>query len=289
MNELDIIQLLKNSGFLEEDQEKLKEKLTKFIKDHERDTKRIDRIIKQSDKQQMEVLKLNEEIEKLREYDIYQQNLAKKKVEACIVAEAGEGLEIDTFFIPSDILSGDYYSIYKKDNGSTLLYILDGQGHGIPPSLTVFAVSSVINRFVKNSKSLEELLETISPYIKQFLAMDEQLSYTFLEISPDKKVLAYASGGMYPILIKNGNNIVELRSTGLPIMSFLDQVHVKNIEVEVFDEILIYSDGIVEGANLKRFEPDAIIMDAALFQKAKEELHRLERDDDITVIRITSS
>jgi|GEM_PF-6013714 len=38
---------------------------------------------------------------------------------------------VSIFYKPSDILSGDSYSIYQTSNGDILIYLLDAMGHGI--------------------------------------------------------------------------------------------------------------------------------------------------------------
>jgi len=167
--------------------------LEEMLKTYRRKNRRLERIIRQSDKQQMAMVKLNEELERtygqleeyknrleeLRsssslsltmEYDVYQQEIARKKVEAGIIAENSDGLAFQHLFVPSDILSGDFYSVYRKENGATFFFILDGQGHGISPSLTVFSVASIINRYVRTTGSLRELLDLVLPYVQQFLA-----------------------------------------------------------------------------------------------------------------------
>lgn len=274
--------------------------LAEMVKTYRRKDKRLERIIRQSDKQQMAVLKLNEELERtyaeleaskkeletLREYDVYQQEIARKKVEAGIIAEAGEGIAFETLFIPSDILSGDFYSLYRKEDGSTFFFILDGQGHGISPSLTVFSVASIINRYVRNASSLRGLLDLVLPYIQQFLADGEQLSYTFMEICPEAKQLDYAIGGMYPAMLKRYGQKMELEATGYPIMNFMAEVEVASADMDGWQGLVVYSDGIIEGKEpwVAAYAPEKLLEEAALLARAREEIPRCKREDDITVL-----
>lgn len=55
-------------SFVSNDIEQLKENIQKLIKDYERKSKRLDKIMKQSDKQQMEVLHLNEQLDEYKNH-----------------------------------------------------------------------------------------------------------------------------------------------------------------------------------------------------------------------------
>ena len=59
-------------SFLNSDIENFKESVTKFLKDYKRKSKRLDKIVEQSDKQQMQMIRLNEEL------DEYKNSLEKK-------------------------------------------------------------------------------------------------------------------------------------------------------------------------------------------------------------------
>ncbi|MDY0116728.1 MAG: PAS domain-containing protein, partial [Sulfurimonadaceae bacterium] len=137
-----------------------------------------------------EMITLHKQVESLLKYDREQQYIAKEKSEAGIIND----LKYDTcqvLYAPSDILSGDFYSLFKRDDGSVFLYIIDGQGHGISPALTVFAISTIIKQLAYNVADLQELLHKTFPIIKNFLGEIEQVSYTMIMIDADKQNLSY--------------------------------------------------------------------------------------------------
>ena len=265
----------------------------KLVKDYSRQSKRFDKILKQSDKQQNLLLHLNEElaqkekkIRELYEYDYSQQMIARYKVESGLINELQNDSKFlnKTIFLPSDILSGDFYSIFRlKDK--IIYYVIDGQGHGISPALTVFAVSSVFRDYIKTANSLEELLEYILHHIKAVLLDGEQLSYTFIELDFSKNELNYAIGGMYPTYIKDKNGITKIKANNLPILNFSESIDVSTYEFEDFDSILSYTDGIVENEIVQKFHPKKLIQNPDLI----EELRNIEdkyKDDDVTLVYI---
>ena len=269
-----------------------------MLRRHERNERRLERIIKQSDKQQMDLLKLNKELdaykdrlEAIHRYDVQQQKIARGKVEANIVVDANTGgLAVDALFLPSDILSGDFYSVYRKEDGSLLFFILDGQGHGISPSLTVFGAASVLNRYARQkSASLQDLLDRMLPYLREFLADEEQLSFTIMEIDPSCSSLQYAIGGMYPVLLKMAGAFHEIRSNNLPILDFSPAIRADTLPLSGFESLLLYTDGLVEGEGewVERYAPEKLLREEGLLERARTELPRCEREDDITILTVT--
>ena len=67
--------------FINDDYETLKDNLQNLLKDYKRKSKRLDRIIQQSDKQQLQVIKLNEELDSYKNHleEKVEQEIAKRK------------------------------------------------------------------------------------------------------------------------------------------------------------------------------------------------------------------
>ena len=234
-----------------------------------------------------ELRELNNKVEVLREYDNFQQNIAREKLEAGIINE----LESDIckiIYHPSDILSGDFYSIFKRDDGSIFIYLLDGQGHGVSPALTVFAVSATIKQLIKEKGGLDRLCKKLFPTIKTFLGELEQLSYTMIMISPNSKSLSYVSGGMYPFKIKNSEEILRVKANNLPFMEFSEKPEVTSIDISEWKSILLYSDGLVEHKykDEKHFIHRNLIDNPALIEYTEKSLQNYEFNDDLTLIHL---
>lgn len=114
-----------------------------------------------------ELRKLNKQLDDANKYKTEQEQLAREKLEAGITNQLNKE-QYEILYKPSDIVSGDFYSIYKMADGSTFIYNIDGQGHGISPALTVFAISSLVNHAVNRYGSLNELIKKLYPSAKKF-------------------------------------------------------------------------------------------------------------------------
>jgi len=233
---------------------------------------------------------LNRRIEILREYDMEQQYIAREKLETAIVNDMHSD-ECKVVYHPSDILSGDSYSIFKRNDGSIFLYLIDGQGHGISPALTVFAISTTIKQIVNSKESLEKLCKNLFPTIRTFLGEIEQLSYTMIIISSNRKRVSYASGGMYPFLIKKGDDVVKIKTNNLPFMEFSETPTVNNLDITGWESIVLYSDGMVEHEykDINHLIPHELIVTPSLIEQTSNTIHNHEFDDDITLIHLKNS
>ena len=233
-----------------------------------------------------QLIKLNNEIEALHAYDTEQQNIAREKLEIGIVNELDEK-ECKVLYLPSDILSGDFYSLYKHEDGSIFVYIIDGQGHGISPALTVFAVSSIMNQLVNQVNDLDELVGKLFPIIKTFLGEIEQLSYTMIKICANSKKLSYTSAGMYPFLIKQkAIGVKECKANNTPFMDFSEVPIINDIDIEGYESLLLYSDGLVEHEknDLDIFSPKKLIDEPSLIDDAIDTISEMKFEDDVTLL-----
>lgn len=233
------------------------------------------------------LIELNQKNETLREHDMQQQHIAREKLESGIVNELDSQI-CKVIYHPSGIISGDFYSIYKREDGSIFIYLLDGQGHGVSPAMTVFAASATIKQLHNEEGCLKELGKKFFPTIRTFLGELEQLSYIMIMICPEGKKMTYASGGMYPFKIKINDEILRIKANNLPFMEFSEIPEVDAIDITDWKSILLYSDGLVEHENKdeKHFLPRELINDPKLIDHALNSLHNYEFSDDLTLIHL---
>ena len=267
-------------------------------KKYERQSKRLDKILKQSDRQQLSLLHLNEKIKEqekelrsLYDYDQQQQQIAKDKIDLTIVNELinSKDLVVQTINHAADILSGDFYSMYTLKDDSVVTFVFDAQGHGISPALTVFSVSSAISLLMEEDLDFERLTEKLFRMNKKFLGDIEQISYTIVFIDKNRKNMKYASGGMYPFFIKTKSGIVKYKANNLPFMNFSDVPKITSIELAEWENIFIYTDGLVEEDlenTIKFSRPIDFLNDLNTFESFKSMIKNKKFEDDITIVQL---
>jgi serine phosphatase RsbU (regulator of sigma subunit) len=236
-----------------------------------------------------ELEKAKKEIEELHNYDTDQQTLARNKQVDIVTNQLEEDPDFKTkiFYQSSDILSGDVYSIYKLDENNIFYYIIDGQGHGILPSLTTFSTATTINNYASHMNNMEHMVERVMETLLIVLDDCEQLSYSLIHLDLKNNIVKYSIGGMYTTFLETSSEIIELKANSIPAMIYTKELKISTKEFDSFKGIITYSDGLVE----EEFEGEVIsakdlLIDDEKFEKTIAYLDGRKTDDDITVVHI---
>lgn len=233
---------------------------------------------------------LNRELRKINRYHVIEQKKARRKQKNIVVNElrGDKNWIINSFYKPADILSGDSYSIHKKDDGSVVVYLIDGMGHGILPSLTTFAVAANIRQFINYTQDLKHLGSRLLEALREILDEDEQLSYSLFHISADGKTIDYSIGGMYPAILKDGEEIVLLKANSLPILNFSQEITTGSVTVDSFRQLFIYSDGLIEEEHeiCESCTPEEMVRNTKTFKKVIKALQERKTEDDVTILSL---
>ena len=64
-----------------------------------------------------------------------------------------QGIEIDTQYIPSSQVSGDFYDFYRLSSTKFAFSVADVSGKGVPASLLMALCQTNLRHYVKKSKS----------------------------------------------------------------------------------------------------------------------------------------
>jgi two-component system, HptB-dependent secretion and biofilm response regulator len=235
-----------------------------------------------------DVHRLNSELHEINKYRQEEEEKAHRKQLQMIQndLESSNSFSTKLFFKPADILSGDSYSIHQQKDSSILLYIIDGMGHGVVPSLTTFAVAGRIREYISNHDNFDGLMQYLVNSLHGILDDAEQLSYSFVNIDLEEKEIKYAIGGMYPAIIMHDNEVVRYKANNIPMMNFTQSINVDTISFESFEKILLYSDGLVEedGISSELFEPKKLIKDEILLDGMIDIFSKHKNEDDVTII-----
>jgi serine phosphatase RsbU (regulator of sigma subunit) len=264
----------------ETDSQELKELLSKLVLEFDKNLKWLDKLARLSDKQQEKLRKLNEQSKN-------EQKLAYQKQVAMIVNDFArdERFDIQVVYVAADILSGDTYSIYKTKNGGALIYLIDVMGHGLPPSLTSFAVSSLIKQSAQSVDKLDDLLEILSYFFETMLVDEEQISGSFFWFDSAFKSLDYAMGGMHPAVLQDNGSVIMIGSNNPPAMNFMARWETKTIALDGFQKLAVYSDGLVEGDYFPKIKANIeLLLNSSDIDEVEEIAKKHSPEDDLTVI-----
>lgn len=198
-------------------------------------------------------LLLEERIEKKRLEE--ELNLAKTIQEGLLPSPVPT---IDTFDIAAINVSsrqvgGDYFDLLKLPDEGHLLAIADVTGKGVPASLLMANLQSMLHALAPLNVTLEEASGRINDIIHENTPPDKFITFFWGKISNDGKNFRYVNAGHNPpMLFRDGHQEPELLEAGgviLGAMPTLMPYECSEFEFQSGDLLVFFTDGVTEAMN----------------------------------------
>lgn len=174
-----------------------------------------------------------------------------------------EGLIIEQFHKPyQNIPGGDFIDYIKLKNDKYMVVIGDVMGKRWNAWYFAFAYAGYVRsaiRFVSQASDSDNSPALILQKVNSAVYNDVQVSeifstLTLVLIDIHNNVVKYAGAGDLPILQKKAatNEVIQIKSDGI-LLGFEEIGEFKdiNIKLDLYDELLMFSDGVVEAKNLE--------------------------------------
>lgn len=182
---------------------------------------------------------------------------------------------MDYFYIPAELLSGDFFDIIEIDQDRTAIYIADAVGHGFASSMATLFISQTMRNM--DPDILADPTVAMMELVHRFrdLNLPEDMYFTmFLGVfSKKQRKFTYANAGHdCPPLLKRKNHVRLLMNSGFPVTPLVEAsfYECRTAYLQKGDELLFYTDGITECRN-KRGEQYGVGALRALFSEIGEE------------------
>lgn len=172
------------------------------------------------------------------------------------------------FFRPKDIVSGDFYWVYNK-NEKILYSAADCTGHGVPGAFMSIIGHNSLDKIVGEmeittpSLILDELNQSVSTTLRQKSEMDQVkdgMDMALISVDTEKKTIEYA-GAHNPLYIIRNDELIETKANKFAIGSFIrgEKQKFENHTFEAMsgDTIYAFSDGFPDqfgGENGKKYK-----------------------------------
>jgi serine phosphatase RsbU (regulator of sigma subunit)/ligand-binding sensor domain-containing protein len=177
-------------------------------------------------------------------------------------------------FKPRDIVSGDFYWIYRKDH-KIYVTAADCTGHGVPGAFMSLLGISFLNEIVSHDKNsvynAADILNNLRAKVKKSLHQENISRGTKdgmdmgLCIIDKKKNMVDFAGAYNPMILFRDGQMQEIKADRMPVGVFLsetDSFTNQRIEVKPGDTFYIFSDGYVDqfgGPKGKKFKRKALL------------------------------
>ena len=153
---------------------------------------------------------------------------------------------------PATWVGGDYYDFISSNNGTEVLALGDVTGKGIPASLLMASVRSVLRTQFENDHPLPKTIELVNRSIHRDTPITKFITMFCGELDPMTHTFSYINAGHTDAfhLDYEAQEITHLNSGGLMLGIMDDETYEQGaIGLEPGQQIIIYSDGINEAQN----------------------------------------
>ncbi len=146
-------------------------------------------------------------------------------------------------------MSGDYYDIYRLDKNKIALVICDVVGKGVPASLLMVMIRTVI-RFISSPKrGSEDILNVLNKGLTRRIGTDQYATLSITVIDEDLGQVDFSNAGHSPMLYFNNKDGVfsPVDTQGLPVGVEAKETYIKKtFKLEKNDILVLYTDGLPE-------------------------------------------
>jgi serine phosphatase RsbU (regulator of sigma subunit) len=156
-------------------------------------------------------------------------------------------VEIRSAYIPSEVLSGDFYDYFVED-GRTYVFVADVSGHGLPSAILVSLLKSYIHTEASADRSLADFMARLNAFLFT-VSLPTQFATAQLFRINDAHQLVYANAAHPPFLLHRRETretlVVEQPSNllgAMPNMTFEEHT----LDVAPGDTLFLYTDGLTD-------------------------------------------
>jgi serine phosphatase RsbU (regulator of sigma subunit) len=157
------------------------------------------------------------------------------------------GIEIRSAYIPSEVLSGDFYDYFVQDD-SLYLFVADVSGHGLPAAILVSLLKSYIHSEAASERSLADFMTRLNDFLYG-VSLPTQFATAALFRMEAGRRLVYANAAHPPFLLHRratGRTAVYEQPGHLlgamPNMPFEEH----SVAVAPGDTLFVYTDGLTD-------------------------------------------
>ena len=158
------------------------------------------------------------------------------------------GVDIASVYLAAQEVNGDFYDLFRLENGQILIAICDTAGKGISACLFSLGLRSMLRALANVTTDLADLVRRTNDLYLFDANHSSMFATAWLGLyDPKKHKLIYCSQGHPPAILLKGSKIEELWTEGIAFgTQKVDLVSTKEIILERGDLVILYTDGITE-------------------------------------------
>jgi len=207
------------------------------------------------------VQKRTEDLRKLNDQLMEDLRYAKDIQKAIYPSNLPQYMEVsfDSRYFPAEMVSGDFYNVFKRDEEHIAFFIGDVAGHGVPAAMLTVFVNQTVRTLMDTEIGIINPSAVLNNIYKSFNKTDFNeeiyivMLYALYNVKERRLIYSSAGHNAEPIVIKENGNVEEINIIGFPICKFGefydDQYRDNTLVLDKKDKVLFYTDGLIEARN----------------------------------------
>ncbi len=166
-----------------------------------------------------------------------------------------ENLQVDAFYRAASLIGGDLYDVIEVMPGRYCLVIADVSGKGVPASMVMSMLRTIIRIYSSEAKSSKEILVRVNYYLEENIPPGMFVTVMLIIYDSKSKKINLVSAGHNPLLYFNAEagEVIKINPSGMPLgisstlnSTFEDKLEEVSMTVKDNDLLFLYTDGITE-------------------------------------------
>lgn len=161
--------------------------------------------------------------------------------------QSTRNFDVEMYYKPALQVGGDYYDVFKREDGNLVVVIADVSGKGYPAALMMSNIQAIFQTLVHQDSSLEELVKLLNRSICHTSVQGKFVSLVVMEFDHNSHEIRYINCGHNPPIVRQGQEILEL-DVATPVLGVLKDYEPtkETITFNPNDVLFAYTDGLSE-------------------------------------------
>ncbi len=211
------------------------------------------------------------------------------------------GWQLAAYYQPARAVGGDFYDFLYFEDGRVGIVIGDVTDKGVPAALVMATTRSILRSAAHSELPPGAVLERTNDLLHLDIPPKMFVTCLYAILDPSTGRLTYANAGHDLPYQRHGDSVCELRATGMPL-GLMPGMHYEEKETILSpgDNILFYSDGLVEAHNPERemfgfphlahlvetYATDTPLIEVLLNELTAFAGSDWEQEDDVTLVTL---
>ena len=170
--------------------------------------------------------------------------------------------KIESKFIPSRGVSGDYYYFFQFSETKVGILIADMVGKGVAASYYMFVVHGLVKKCVNEQLAPKEILYKLNNLVYEERSLDKHVPLLYGALDSEKGTFTYTNAGHEPWLHISEGKVIEKVPTNCSLgLGPNEDFEEESISLKDGDRLFLYTDGLtdIKNSDGERYGTDRLL------------------------------